>query len=99
MQKTKIEEMDALTEGDRLLMEQRGKTVDITTYPISSLLLLKQAKKAIKTGRKKAKIRKKKTEKINFLFKTKQLLMTQQGKTVDRTSQYCHYYHCSMPRR
>ena len=39
-------------------------------------------------GRKKANMQKK-IEKIDSLFKTERLLLEQQGKIMDRTSQYC----------
>ena len=38
-------------------------------------------------------------EEIDSLVVTGRLLMEQQGKTMDRTSQYCHYHRCKRPRR
>ena len=40
-----------------------------------------------------------KVEEMDSLAKTDRLVMKQQGKTMDRTSQYCHYHHCNRPRR
>ena len=46
-------------------------------------------------GRKKAKMRNKNTVSLYSLSKTERLFIEQQGKAMDRTSQYCHYYHCN----
>ena len=76
-------------------MEQQDKTMD----SIAILLSLSQAESTIKKRKKKAKMRKMQTVKIDLLSKTEGLLMEQQGKTMDRTSQFHHYYGCNRPRR
>ena len=50
-------------------------------------------------GRKMAKMRKTEVEEMDSLAETDRLVMKQQGKTMDRTSQYRYYHHCNRLRR
>ena len=50
-------------------------------------------------GRKMAKMRNTKVEEMDSLAETDRLVVKQQGKTMDRTSQYRHYHRCNRPRR
>ena len=50
-------------------------------------------------GRKMANMRNTKVEEMDSLAETDRLVVKQQGKTMDRTSQYRHYHRCNRPRR
>ena len=53
----------------------------------------------INMGKKMTKMRKTKFEEMDSLAEADRLVMKQQGKTIDRNSQYRHYHHCNRPRR
>ena len=44
-------------------------------------------------------MQKMKIEEMNLLAETDWFVIEQQGKTMDRASQYRHYYCCNRPRR